>query len=105
VSLYPRADAAQHSEIAGMRDTIDGYVEMLPAWMPDIRAWLSRLNWPPQMRDVPPDATIHDSVGRRFELPSVVQSAGPGAYRPEALRQHNDLQRYYAGPPQGGGNG
>jgi uncharacterized protein (DUF2235 family) len=94
--VYPRADAVQHSEIAGMRDTIDGYLELVPVWMRHVRGWLTRLNWPEQMRAVPHDARVHDSVRQRFDFSNVVQSAGAGPYRPDALRQHDDFRRYYS---------
>jgi uncharacterized protein (DUF2235 family) len=33
LNLYPRADGVQHCELAGMRDTIDAYVDQLSGWM------------------------------------------------------------------------
>jgi hypothetical protein len=93
--LYPRADAVQHSEIAGMRDTIDAYVDKLPVWMSQLRRALGHLNWPEEMRHIPHDAVVHASVRERFTLPGVVKAEGAGAYRPKALRQHAEFGRYY----------
>jgi uncharacterized protein (DUF2235 family) len=97
LNLYPRADGVQHCELAGMRDTIDGYVDMLPRWMKWTRGWLGRLDWPEAMRKIPNDAKVHDSVKERFGLESVVQCAGHGAYRPESMRQHDEFKALY--PP------
>jgi uncharacterized protein (DUF2235 family) len=95
--LYPRADGVQHCELAGMRDTIDGYISKVPAWIPLVRAWLARLNWPEEMRKVPHDARVDQSVRARFRLDDVAQCAGHGAYRPEAMRHHDEFGKLY--PP------
>lgn len=97
LNLYPRADGVQHCELAGMRDTIDGYVGMLPRWMKWTRGWLGRLDWPEAMRKIPHDAVVHESVRERFKFDSVVQCAGHGAYRPESMRQHDEFKGLY--PP------
>jgi uncharacterized protein (DUF2235 family) len=95
--LYPRADGVQHCELAGMRDTIDGYIAKVAAWLPFVRGWLAKLNWPEQMRKVPHDALVNESVRSRFKLDEVVQCAGHGAYRPEAMRRHDEFGKLY--PP------
>ena len=97
LNLYPRADGVQHCELAGMRDTIDGFVEMLPGWMKPVRRWLGKLNWPEEMRKMPHDAPVHESVRERFTLAEVVQCADHGAYRPETMRHHDGFSSYY--PP------
>ena len=97
LNLYPRADGVQHCELAGMRDTIDGYVDLLPHWMRHLRGWFGRLDWPEQKRTIPHDAVVHESVRERFKLGSVVQCAGHGTYRPESLRQHDEFKALY--PP------
>ena len=97
LNLYPRADGVQHCELAGMRDTIDSYVDMLPNWIRLLRGWLGRFNWPEEMRKIPNDARVHESVRERFKLDSVVQCAGHGPYRPEAMRHHDEFKTYY--PP------
>jgi uncharacterized protein (DUF2235 family) len=95
LNLYPRADGVQHCELAGMRDTIDSFVEKLPNWMQPVRSWLGKLNWPEEMRKMPHDAPVHDSVRERFKLASVVQCAGHGPYRPETMRGHDEFASYY----------
>ena len=40
LNLYPRPDGAQHCELAGMRDTIDGYADSIPGWL-----CFLRVNW------------------------------------------------------------
>lgn len=97
--IFPGADGVQHCEIAGMRDTVDGYAAKLPKW-----EWLQRLignmNWPTKIRDITHDAPLHPTVRTRLSLPEVVHCAGTGAYRPEALRHHDDFAALY--PPVAG---
>jgi hypothetical protein len=95
--LYPRADGVQHCELAAMRDTIDGYIAKVPAWIPLVRGWLARLNWPEEIRKVPHDARVDQSARARFGLDDVVQCACHGAYRPEAMRHHDEFGKLY--PP------
>jgi uncharacterized protein (DUF2235 family) len=95
--LFPRADGVQHCELAGMRDTIDGYVAHVPVWLPLVRGWLAKLNWPEQMRKIPYDARVDESVRQRFRLDNVTQCAGHGKYRPEAMRHHDEFGTLY--PP------
>jgi hypothetical protein len=95
LNLYPRADGVQHCELAGMQDTIDTSVAKLPSWMKLPRSVLERLNWPEEMRKIPHDAPVHESVRDRFRLASVVQCAGHGPYLPEAMRHHDEFKTYY----------
>ncbi|QOZ33260.1 DUF2235 domain-containing protein [Bradyrhizobium sp. CCBAU 53421] len=97
LNLYPHHDGVQHCELAGMRDTIDGYMEKLPGWMKWLRGWLSRLNWEEEFRKIPYDARVHPSVRQRFKLDEVTQCAGRGPYRPESMRHHDEFKIYY--PP------
>jgi len=97
LNIRPDAGGVQHCEVAGMRDTIDAMADSLPNW-----GWLRRLlgrqNWEIKIRDIGNASKVHPTVGRRFELPSVVQcSAGAVPYRPEALAGHDDFKRYYEG--------
>jgi uncharacterized protein (DUF2235 family) len=98
LDLYPRPDGVQHCEIAGMRDTIDGYADHIPGWLGFLKGQLTRLNWPEEIRTITHDAPVHPSVRERFKLVNVVQCAGHGPYRPEALRQHDEFKTYYAPP-------
>jgi hypothetical protein len=99
LNIFPAADGVQHCEIAGMRDTLDGYAQKLPKW-----GWLQRLiggmNWLAKIREITPDAPLHPTVRTRFGLPEVAQCAGVGPYRPEALRYHHDFKPLY--PPVAG---
>jgi hypothetical protein len=98
LNLYPRPDGVQHCELAGMHDTIDGYADRIPGWLGFLKGQLTRLNWPEEMRPITHDAPVHPSVRERFKLVSVVQCAGHGPYRPEALRQHDEFKTYYPPP-------
>jgi len=99
--IYPRADGVQHCEVAGMRDTLEGYAARLPRW-----GWLQRyiadMNWEVELRDIRPDAPLHPTVKARFTLPEVTQCARVGAYRPEALCGHDDFKRFYPTASKGG---
>src|SRR3546814_823745 len=86
--LYPDFGGPQHSQVASFRDSY-------PSWWP--KSW--RLSWPAEPREIAPNATLHPSVLRRFKLDQVVQFGTTGPYRPEALRYHSELKRFY--PPLG----
>jgi uncharacterized protein (DUF2235 family) len=51
------------------------------------------------LRDPVPDATLHASVPRRFELSEVQQYEVMAPYRPEALRHHKKVAAYFANVP------
>jgi uncharacterized protein (DUF2235 family) len=94
LNLYPSADGVQHCEVAGMRDTLEGYAAKLPKWK-----WLQRLiasnNWKVELRPIAHDAPVHGTVRDRFALASVIQCSKVGAYRPDALRRHDDFKALY----------
>jgi hypothetical protein len=101
LNIYPGADGVQHCEIAGMRDTLDGYAATLPKW-----AWLQRFiaiqNWETKVRTIDGHAKVHAAVRTRFDLPKVTQCARIGAYRPDALALHEEFKHYYSSPnPEG----
>lgn len=88
--LYPAVNGPQHCEVQSQRDTY-------PRWWP--KAW--RWSWPSEPRKIKTFATLHPSVLRRFELDEVTHCGAAGAYRPESLRQHQDLQHFYQGGQKG----
>lgn len=89
--LFPASDGVQHSEIAAMRDTLEGL-------RPSLLRWLFRnQNYGDKPRTIPPEGKLHDSVYRRFDQACVVQADGIRPYRPETLRHFPGLERYY--PP------
>jgi hypothetical protein len=45
----------------------------------------------------PEDAPVHPTVTQRFALTVVTQCSRVGAYRPEALRYHDDFKALYEG--------
>lgn len=49
----------------------------------------------PTPRTAPPNATLHESVLKRFEAQEVLHYNAFGLYRPEALRHHESLGKYY----------
>jgi len=93
--LHPSAAGVQHCEIAGMRDTIAARVSS--SWIPGfVRRWAEGKSWEAKDREIKPDATVHPSVGDRFDFASVVQCDGMAPYRPTPLARHVDYQGWYA---------
>jgi hypothetical protein len=88
----------QHSEISGTRDAIDAFRERLPRIF---RGLLANANYEIIKRSILPTAKIHPTVKNRFALETVIDCAGDnvGAYRPEALRKHDDFKQFYPDPP------
>lgn len=102
LNIYPEAGGVQHCEVAGMRDTLDGFAGKLPKW-PWLQNLVGRQNWPTKIRDINAAATVHPAVRQRFDLSHVVQCAeGLGAYRPAALIHHDEFARYYQPNPEQG---
>ncbi len=95
--IHPADDGVQHCEIAATRDYLDS---IEPRWL----AWLLRnWNYAVKIRSIPAEAELHPSVRRRFALPGVPQANGFACYRPEALREIEDLKGYYG--PRAGNRG
>jgi uncharacterized protein (DUF2235 family) len=95
LNIYPRADGVQHCEIAGMRDTLDGYATSFPKWR-WLQRYIAKMNWQVETREIRHNAPVHPSVNTRFALPEVIQCAKVGAYRPEALRFHDNFKNFYS---------
>jgi uncharacterized protein (DUF2235 family) len=55
-----------------------------------------RLKWPKALRKIDPDAPLHASVYERFAAEKVQHFYEMKPYRPENLRNHENLHRYYA---------
>lgn len=51
------------------------------------------------VREIKPDAPLHESVVRRFSEASVLQLYDRKPYRPENLRDHDDVRDFYASEP------
>jgi hypothetical protein len=90
--IFPAADGVQHSEIAGMRDTLD---RRTPHFL---RRFTGSMNYEEKVRKIDHNAPVHPTVKQRFALPEVVQCAGRGPYRPKALEGHDDFKGYYSTP-------
>lgn len=86
--LYPAEGGAQHSEIAGMHDTLDA----LPRF---IARFFRNNNYAQAIRKLPPDATVHPTVELRFALSAVQHADGVKPYRPEALRNVDAFKHGY----------
>jgi uncharacterized protein (DUF2235 family) len=100
--VYPAADGVQHCEIAGTHDTLEDYAALLPSWCPAfVREKILSLNWPVKIREIKHASPVHPTVQERFALNAVLQCSGSGAYRPEALKDHDDFKQLYPGyvPP------
>lgn len=77
-----------------MRDTLDSYAASLPKW-PWLQTLVGAKNWDFEIREINPKAPVHATVRARFDLPEVRQCAGVGAYRPDALKNHESFKQYY----------
>jgi hypothetical protein len=71
--LFPSADGMQHDECRGL-----------------LFRFFRKIN-----REIPADATLHQSVYARFRLPAVLHYDLMLPYRPESLRHHINLKQYY----------
>ncbi|MBW6525257.1 DUF2235 domain-containing protein [Sphingomonas sp. RHCKR7] len=87
--IHPAADGLQHDEIAGMSDTVR---RCTPTWL---RRLTRPITWKAQPRSPVHNATMHESVARRFAMVSVPSQNGDGPYRPEALRDHETFRGLY----------
>jgi hypothetical protein len=80
-----------------MRDTLDALAAKLPKWV-----WLQRhiaaQNWETKIREINNKAPVDPTVKTRAALAKVTQCASVGPYRPEALRNHDDVKQYYTHP-------
>jgi hypothetical protein len=94
--ISPAANGVQHCEVAGMRDTLEAFSEKLPKWH-WLQSRVAGMNWETKVRDITHDAPVDPTVTTRFSLPEVTQCANVGAYRPEALRKHDDCKHLYPG--------
>ena len=55
----------------------------------------SPLHWSWTVRDVPDQATLHETVYERLALPSVRNFTSYGSYRPAVLRNHSKAKPFY----------
>jgi hypothetical protein len=92
LNIYPEAGGVQHCEVAGMRDTLDGFADKLPNGRGSGISSVAKTGRRRSATSTPPGRSIR----LRFDLPHVVQcAAGVGPYRPDALVHHEDFKRYY----------
>lgn len=78
LKLYPSSDGMMHDEcMVGIAGT--------------------DLKWTRAVRDVPPDAVLHNTVYERLERAEVRNFTSYGPYRPAALRHHDKAKAYYTG--------
>jgi uncharacterized protein (DUF2235 family) len=82
---FPDAGGMQHSEVESLRDA-------WPSWSP------LKPTWPVEARVVDNAGALHPTVHDRFAFERVLNSAAWVPYRPEPLRHHPDVAKYYAAP-------
>lgn len=83
---FPDPAGEQHSEVQSLR-------EKYYSWWP----W--KWTWPTQARVVADEGELHPTVSERFALDRVLESGIWRPYRPEPLRTHPGVAKYYAGSP------
>ena len=91
LNLYPDHRGEQHDERKAL-------LAACPAWLTRIANRLvgpKNLGWREGHRNIPRDALLHPSVHRRFALGAVLVHGGMVPYRPHALRQHQDVRRFW----------
>jgi uncharacterized protein (DUF2235 family) len=87
----PSSAGLQHDE---RKATI---ARLWPMFARCVRLFISdkNLGWVEGLRQIPNDAPLHPTVMERFELPSVLAYDVTIPYRPEALRHHQMVKKYY----------
>lgn len=81
---FPDPGGMQHSEVESFR-------QKYRSWWP----W--KLSWPTQARVIADEGQLHTTVYERFALARVLQCGTWRPYRPEPLRTHPGVARYYQG--------
>jgi uncharacterized protein (DUF2235 family) len=85
IHLWPAHDGMQHDEVAA------GF-SFLPHWI--------KKTWASGYREIPnSQATVHDSVPKRFECDEVLIYNRMRRYRPYTLREHDNFKKYYLAKP------
>jgi len=86
LNLFPDPHGMQHCEVEALRD------RLWPAWWPE--RW--RCSWPEQTRQAGTGQELHPAVLERFQCDCVKQYGEVKPYRPDALRTHDGVKKYYA---------
>ena len=88
LNMFPSCAGEQHCEVQSFKD------KMYWSWWP----W--KKSWPVLARHIEPDATLHPSILRRFEMAGTLDCGAWRPYRPQALRHHRDLAHFYRMPTE-----
>lgn len=59
------------------------------------KLWFYKFRWPMKKRDIPVNAPLHQSVIDRFKFDNVLVFDELTPYRPDNLRDHQDVKQYY----------
>lgn len=84
LNLFPMSNGIQHCEIKSLR-------EKWPNWWPQ----KLRFSWPKEIRNIDENASLHHTVIERFEHDTISDYGHCKPYRPESLRNHNKVKKYY----------
>lgn len=82
LNTFPDATGMQHSEIFSMKNKF-------PSW------WPAKLQWARLARPILPQSPLHPTVLERFEADKVQQSDICKPYRPENLKDHEQVKVFY----------
>ena len=85
LNLFPLSNGIQHSEIKFT-------IEIWPNWWPE----KLRFSWPREIRNIDQNAILHHTVLERFESKTINDYGCCKPYRPEALKNHNKVKKYYS---------
>lgn len=84
LNLFPLSNGIQHCEIKSLR-------EMWPNWWPE----KLRFSWPMETRSMDEGAALHHTVIERFDYENTNDYGNYKQYRPESLRNHKRVKKYY----------
>jgi hypothetical protein len=91
LNLHPSSSGFQHDE----REAL---IDRWPTWLVNLALEFiprARFGWVEGFRKIPLDAPLHISVIERFKLETVAIYGTSLPYRPENLRNHNDVKGLY----------
>lgn len=91
VVTAPSALGLQHSERIALLDIQPGWLRALT---------LNRLTWRKAVRQINPQAKLHDTVADRLAAPHVQQMGEIKPYRPESLKEHVRAKQYFVAGEQ-----
>ena len=92
LKLSPDSAGMQHDE----RKATISRMWPLIVWCAGLFMDRKHLGWPEGLRKIPSGAPLHPTVLERFGQPAIVAYDDLVLYRPEVLRNHEMVKKYYS---------